>query len=151
VIAHDLALDLGVFAPIFGVAAQEFDGEAGAFEAIQVIDRLRRAPILCGHGVSSRLAPLLGELQTIRKRRLCARPYDCIAHDDNPYNRRLGDSLRSWLKQVPIAGFGHPAGAGEVAFMDDFGAAGLLRRIESEEHQHDLSPVGALFLSHQQP
>ena len=27
-IARDLALNLGVFAPIFGVAAQEFDGDA---------------------------------------------------------------------------------------------------------------------------
>ena len=124
-IARDLALNLGVVTPVFGVAAQEFDGEAGAFEAIQVIDRLRRAPILCGHGVSSRLAPLFGELQTIRKRRLCARPYDCIARDDNPYNRRLGGSLRSWLKQVPITGFGHPVSAGQVAFMDDFGTAGI--------------------------
>ena len=41
-IARDLALDLGEVAPVIGVAAQEFDGEAGAFEAIQVIDRLRR-------------------------------------------------------------------------------------------------------------
>jgi hypothetical protein len=56
-IARDLALGLSIVAPVRGVAAQEFDGEAGAFEAIQVIDRLRRAPILCGHGVSSRLAP----------------------------------------------------------------------------------------------
>jgi len=86
-IARDLALDLGVVAPVIGVAAQEFGGEAGAFEAIQVIDRLRRAPILCRHGVSSRLAPLFGELQTNRKRSLCARPYDCIACDDNSYNR----------------------------------------------------------------
>lgn len=88
-IARDLALDSGEVAPVFGVATQEFDGEAGTFEAIQVIDRLRRAPILCGHGVSSRLAPLFGELQSIRKRGLCARPYDCIACDDNPYNRRV--------------------------------------------------------------
>jgi hypothetical protein len=49
-IARDLALDSGEVAPVFGVATQEFDGEAGTFEAIQVIDRLRRAPILCGHG-----------------------------------------------------------------------------------------------------
>lgn len=150
-IARDLALDLGVVTPVFGVAAQEFDGEAGAFEPIQVIDRLRRAPILCGHGVSSRLAPLFGELQTIRKRRLCARPYDCIARDHNRHNRRAAGSLRSRLKQVPIAGFGHPVGAGQVAFMDDFGTAGIERRIEPEEHQHDLSPVGPLFLGHQQP
>ncbi len=35
--------------------------------------------------------------------------------------------------------------------MDDFGAAGLLRRIEAKDHLDDLAPVGALFLGHQQP
>ena len=73
-IARDLALGAGEVAAVIGVAAQEFDGEAGAFETVQVVDRLRRAPILCGHGVSSRFAPLFRELQRIRKRGLCARP-----------------------------------------------------------------------------
>ena len=41
VIARDLTLGLGVVAPVFGVAAQEFDGETRASETIQAIDRLR--------------------------------------------------------------------------------------------------------------
>jgi hypothetical protein len=85
-IARNLTLYLAVVAPVSGIAAQEFDGEAGTFEAVQVIDRLRRAPILCRHGVSSRLAPLFGEIQSIRKRSLCARHHDCIARHDNPHN-----------------------------------------------------------------
>lgn len=55
--ARDLALCADEVAAVIMVAAQEFDGEAWAFEAVQAINRLRRAPILRGHGVSSRFVP----------------------------------------------------------------------------------------------
>jgi len=48
------------------VAAQKFGGEAGTLKAVQAINRLRRAPILRGHGVSSRFV-LSRRDTTIRK------------------------------------------------------------------------------------
>ncbi|VTZ49323.1 conserved hypothetical protein [Methylocella tundrae] len=56
--ARDLALGADEIAAVVGVAAQKFGGKAGTFEAVQAINRLRRAPILRGHGVSSRLSSL---------------------------------------------------------------------------------------------
>ena len=109
-----------------------------------------RANTLWAWRFLSSCSPIRGA-SSIRKRGLCARPYDCIACDDNSYNRLGRLTAYPWLEQVLIAGFGHPAGARQVALMDDFGAAGLLRWIDPKEHQHDLSPVGALFLGHQQP
>ena len=55
--ARDLALCAGEVAAVIGVAAQKFDGEAGALEAVQAINRLRRAPILVGMAFPLVLSP----------------------------------------------------------------------------------------------
>jgi hypothetical protein len=57
---RDHALCADEVAAVIRVAAQKFDGEAWPFEAVQAINRLRRAPILRGHGVSSRFGPQRG-------------------------------------------------------------------------------------------
>lgn len=64
--ARNLALSADEVAAVIRVAAQKFGGKAGTFEAVQAINRLRRAPILRGHGVSSR-CPVSLRVATIRK------------------------------------------------------------------------------------
>ena len=74
--ARDLAKRAGVVAAVVGVSAQEFDGEAGAVEAVQLFDRLRRAPDTdMGMVASSRLVPLYkGKRPRSGKRRSATRP-----------------------------------------------------------------------------
>ena len=140
---RDMAKRVSVVAAVAGVPAQEFDGEAGAVETIQLFHRLRRPPEGYGHGgLLDWTLVRRGEAPTIRKRRAETRPKACIAR-----SHRLCDIfkvadigsgcrqlLHSPLEEMPVAGLRHPASACQVAVVDDFGSIRFACRVQSEDY-----------------
>ncbi len=75
-----------------------------------------------------------------------AYPWNVIDEARAIENSRALKSLEWWLEQVTVSGRGHPTCARKMTVMHATRAIGLAHRINTENHGHDLAPVGALLL-----